>query len=85
MIRADGLETVLQRLHVRVLVVLQLKARRDDLDVPRDTRRRVVGFEHEREVARMAAVDGESVGAALGVGFGVSAEPGICEVCLLAR
>lgn len=76
----QGLEAVLERLHVGVLVALQLEAGGDNLRVPDDALCRVVLLEHEQEVARMAGVEAEAVDAALGaVGEGVGAEPFVCD------
>lgn len=81
MVRAQGLETVPESLHVRVLVALQLEAGGNDLCGPSDARGFGVGFEHEVEVAGVGGVDGEVVGAVSGVGLSVGGEPCLCESC----
>lgn len=76
MVGVQGLEAVLQRLHVGVLVALQLETGGDDFGVPHDRFGRVVLLEHQHEVARVAGVEAEGVDAALAaVGERVCAEP----------
>lgn len=80
MVGVQSLETVLQRVHVGVLVALQLEARGDDLGVPVDGLALVILLEHEQEVARVAGVEAEAVDAALGaVGQGVGGEVLVCR------
>lgn len=80
MVGVQRLETVLQRVHVRVLVALQLEARGDDLGVPVNGLALVVLLEHEQEVARVAGVEAEAVHAALGaVGQSVGGEVLVCR------
>lgn len=86
MVGVQGLEAVLQRLHVGVLVALEFEAGGDDFGVPYDGFGLVVLLEHQHEVARVAGVEAEGVDAALGaVGERVGAEPFVCEGVLVLR
>jgi hypothetical protein len=82
MVCTQRLEAVPQSLHIGVFVTLKLEAGRYDLGRPGDTRRVVVGLEHEVEVARVGRVDGEIVRAVPGVGLGVGGEPCLCEMII---
>ena len=65
----EQLETIAQRPHVWVLVFLQLKRLRDDLDRPTLQLGIQAGFEAEVKVSRMLGIDAEGVVAAFGIRF----------------
>lgn len=69
------LEPVAQGLHVRVRVLLQLEALRDDLDWPVLEFGVLARLEAKEEVAGVFGVDAERIGRATGVGLGVGLEP----------
>lgn len=69
------LESVAQSHHVRVLILLQFVALRDDLDRPAIQRRLQSGLEAEVEVTGVLRVDAESVHGPRGIGHGVCRQP----------
>jgi len=73
--REHRFESILQRPHVWVRILLQLKGVGDDFDRPVALFRGLAGLEAKEEVAWEFAVDAEGVHAAARIGFHVSGEP----------
>ena len=69
------LEAVAQSLHIRIRVLLQLIALRNDLDRPVLQARVLACLETQVKVAGVFAIDAERICRAARVGFGIRLEP----------
>lgn len=78
-IRKQQFEPVAQRLHIRVLILLQLKSLRYDLDGPALQLSVETSFEAEVEVAWILWVNAECVVTSFGVGLRICGQPLLCR------
>lgn len=69
------LETILERNHVRICVLLQLECVRNDLDAPGALGLVFAHLKADPEVARVLGHAAEGIHGAVGVGFAVVFEP----------
>lgn len=77
------LETVTQRLHIRIGALHQLEGVGHNSNGPRVDARSRSSLEAEIEVPRVLGVEAESVHRSLGVGFDIRRQPFLCETKLV--